>query len=147
MSRIASGFGTPLCADECTSRMERIFYARLLIEIDITSPLPKTIKVVDSNGEVFDQAIEYEWWPQYCPTCCQIGHICNVKPLKQAPKQNKPKQTKNESKQNQQIWINKQDQPAAGTETVTHTGNEEGWKQVKGKSASKRLVVTSQEED
>ena len=49
------------------------------------------------------------------------------------------------SKKNQQIWINKQDQPAVGTEFVTHIVNDEGWKQVKGKSTSKHLVGTSQE--
>ena len=63
-------------------------------------------------------------------SCCQIGHICNVKPHKQALKQNKPKQTKSMSKKNQQIWINKQDQPAVGTEArpevVTHIVNDEG---------------------
>lgn len=98
---------------------------------------------------MFDQAIECEWCLQFCPSFCQIGPICNVKPHKQALKQNKPKQTKSRSKKNQQIWINKQDQPAVGTEAgpevVTHIVNDEGWKQVKGKSTSKHLVGTSQE--
>lgn len=98
---------------------------------------------------MFDQAIECEWCLQYCQSCCQTGPICNVKPHKQALKQNKPKQTKSRSKKNQQIWINKQDQPAVGTEArpevVTHIVNDEGWKQVKGKSTSKHLVGTSQE--
>lgn len=92
MSRIGNGLGTPLGADDCTSRMKRISYARVLIEMDITMPLPTKLKIMDPNGSIFDQNIDYEWWPKYCPTCCQIGHICKVQSLKPVQKLNTAKQ-------------------------------------------------------
>lgn len=63
-------------ADECTTRMERISYARLLVEMDVTIPLPNSIKVMDTQGKVFEEQIWYDWRPQQCATCCLIGHDC-----------------------------------------------------------------------
>lgn len=70
-------------ADECTSNIERISYARLLVEIDVTRELQKKIKVLDPTGRTFEQKVEYDWEPQYCPVCLVIGHKCgsdNPKP-------------------------------------------------------------------
>ncbi|PHU09900.1 hypothetical protein BC332_21760 [Capsicum chinense] len=110
LSRIASGLGNPLCTDDCTSRMERISYVRVLLEIDITVSLPTKLKVMDPNGYIFDQNINYEWWPKYCPTCCQIGHVCKVQPPNPVPKQNPTKQGKKDPK-GVMIWKSKKAQP------------------------------------
>lgn len=37
--------GVPLFADECTSKQQRITFARLLIEVDLTKELPQQVKV------------------------------------------------------------------------------------------------------
>ncbi|XP_075110496.1 uncharacterized protein LOC142181498 [Nicotiana tabacum] len=50
LSRIGSGLGIPVYADECTTKVERISYARILVEIDITKPLPTRILVKDLSG-------------------------------------------------------------------------------------------------
>ncbi|KAM3218971.1 hypothetical protein P3L10_023502 [Capsicum annuum] len=110
LSRIASGLGNPLCTDDCTSRMERTSYVRVLLEIDTTMSLPTKLKVMDPNGYIFDQNINYEWWPKYCPTCCQIGHVCKVQPPKPVPKQNSVKQGKKDPK-GVMIWKSKEAQP------------------------------------
>ncbi|XP_070036989.1 uncharacterized protein [Nicotiana tomentosiformis] len=47
LSKIGSGLGKPIYADECTSKAERISYSRLLIEMDVSRPLPGTIKLKD----------------------------------------------------------------------------------------------------
>lgn len=39
LSMIDNVLGNPVCADECTSKQQRISYARMLIEVDITKPL------------------------------------------------------------------------------------------------------------
>ncbi|XP_019255064.1 PREDICTED: uncharacterized protein LOC109233643 [Nicotiana attenuata] len=84
LSKIGSGLGKPLYADTCTTVADRISYARVLIEMDITRTLPGTIKLIDPNGKVIEQMVQYDWKPQYCQTCCQTGHSChNMKVQKQ----------------------------------------------------------------
>ncbi|XP_019239960.1 PREDICTED: uncharacterized protein LOC109219951, partial [Nicotiana attenuata] len=90
LSKIESGLGKPLYADACTTVTDRISYARVLIEMDITRTLPGTIKLIDTNGKVIEQMVQYDWKPQYCQTCCQIGHSCHNK---EAQKQDVGQQT------------------------------------------------------
>ncbi|XP_070008005.1 uncharacterized protein [Nicotiana sylvestris] len=54
LSRIASGLGYPIYADECTTNTSKIFYARVLIEMDISKELPKCIKIQDPAGKEFE---------------------------------------------------------------------------------------------
>ncbi|KAG5620751.1 hypothetical protein H5410_005969 [Solanum commersonii] len=54
-SRISSGLGVPLYADECTTMVERISFARVLVEIDVARELPKKLKVEDPNWRGFEQ--------------------------------------------------------------------------------------------
>ncbi|KAH0776135.1 hypothetical protein KY290_007546 [Solanum tuberosum] len=67
LSRSCSGLGIPLFADECTTQVDRVSYARVLIEMDISQKLPADIKVEDPNGKEFNQKVVYEWVPAYCP--------------------------------------------------------------------------------
>lgn len=60
MSSIDSTLGNPLFADDCTTNVARISYARILIEMYITRPLPKCVKVKDPKGVVFEQEVTYE---------------------------------------------------------------------------------------
>lgn len=54
MTRIGSGLGNPLYADYCTTKIQRISYAHMLIEMDVTKPLPQLmIMVEDPNGRIF----------------------------------------------------------------------------------------------
>lgn len=64
-------------------------FARVLIEMDVARELPKKLKVEDPNGRMFEQAVHYEWAPEYCDKCLQVGHKCHGKegirpPRKQA---------------------------------------------------------------
>ncbi|XP_070026452.1 uncharacterized protein [Nicotiana sylvestris] len=69
LSRIRSGLGVPLYVDECTTKVEQISHARILIEMDVSRELPAMIKVLDPNGRIFEQEVEYDWVPAYCPHC------------------------------------------------------------------------------
>uniref|UniRef100_A0A0V0H2Y5 Putative ovule protein n=1 Tax=Solanum chacoense TaxID=4108 RepID=A0A0V0H2Y5_SOLCH len=66
LSRFGSALGVPLYADECTTNIERISYARLLVEMDVTRKLPEKLKVLDLNGKLLEQAVEYDWVPEFC---------------------------------------------------------------------------------
>ncbi|KAF3660749.1 hypothetical protein FXO37_13261 [Capsicum annuum] len=70
LSRISSGLGAPLYTEERTTRLERISYARLLVEMDITRSLPNTLLVLDPNGKKSDdspkskrQLVPYKYGP------------------------------------------------------------------------------------
>ena len=66
LSRIASAVGVPIFADECTTKKTRISYARMLIEVNVTKPIPQKITVMDPNGRTFMQDVVTEWKPLYC---------------------------------------------------------------------------------
>ncbi|XP_009774916.1 uncharacterized protein [Nicotiana sylvestris] len=76
VSRIGNGLGIPIYSDECTTKVERIYYARLLVEMDIIKDMLRVIKVIDPTGKVFEQQVAYDWIPEYCHTCLQVGHVC-----------------------------------------------------------------------
>ncbi|XP_075076839.1 uncharacterized protein LOC142163451 [Nicotiana tabacum] len=45
LSRISSGSGIPLYADTCTTQIDQISYARVLVEVNVTKELPRSIKM------------------------------------------------------------------------------------------------------
>lgn len=61
LSRIGSMIGAPLFADECTTKQQRITFARLRIEVNVTKELPKTINIEDMNGRIIEQKVHFEW--------------------------------------------------------------------------------------
>ncbi|XP_019242636.1 PREDICTED: uncharacterized protein LOC109222774 [Nicotiana attenuata] len=85
LSKIGSALGNPIYADECTTGAVRISYARLLVEMDVTKPLPRQVKLQDPKGKEMMQEVEYDWEPKYCSKCLKIGHDCseNRKPIQQ----------------------------------------------------------------
>ena len=48
LTRVGSLLGVPLYADECTTAQLRVSFARVLVEMDITSPLPDVIWIEDA---------------------------------------------------------------------------------------------------
>lgn len=79
LSRIASVLGTPMFADECTTKQSRISYARMLIKINVNRPLPDEITVIDPKGKYFQQHVTYDWKPEFCGVCQVVGHKCREK--------------------------------------------------------------------
>ncbi|CAK8541935.1 unnamed protein product [Lathyrus sativus] len=77
LNKIGSALGNPIMTDECTANRLRVSYARILVEMDITKELPKTITIGDNEGEKIQQPIEYEWKPQFYSKCQKIGHRCD----------------------------------------------------------------------
>ncbi|KAH0712497.1 hypothetical protein KY289_008456 [Solanum tuberosum] len=80
LSKIAGSLGNPLYADECTSQTSRISFARILVEVDVTRPLAKVIKIKYPKGRIVEQKVWYEWKPMFCQKCLQVGHSCVDKP-------------------------------------------------------------------
>lgn len=60
LSKIGSKLGQPLYVDECTTQASSISFARILVKMDITKKLPKSTKIHDAKGKVFEQQVVYE---------------------------------------------------------------------------------------
>ncbi|XP_055800952.1 uncharacterized protein LOC129870258 [Solanum dulcamara] len=75
LSRIASVIGVLIHADECTAKQTRISYVRMLIEVNVTQPLPDKIAVMDPHEKVFEQEVLYNWKPKFCPKFSMVGHV------------------------------------------------------------------------
>ena len=74
LSKIGSLLGTPLYADQFTVRKERLGYARILVEMEISGEFPESVTLIDEEGLEYTQAIEYEWRPILCTICKGDGH-------------------------------------------------------------------------
>lgn len=80
LSKIESSLGKPLYADKCTTHVSSISLARILVEVDVTRPLLKMIKIHDPKGKVIEYQIWYDWKPLYCQKCLQVGYPCITAP-------------------------------------------------------------------
>lgn len=78
LERIASFLGKSMCTDCLTAKGERISYARLLIEMDITQTLPEVVNVEESDDGIWNQKIEYEWKPILCHNVCSLDIIMST---------------------------------------------------------------------
>nr|XP_009612570.1 uncharacterized protein LOC104105862 [Nicotiana tomentosiformis] len=94
LGRLASYIGKPLCTDKLTAHCDRVSYARVLIKIDVTQPLPDVLPVIKADGNIWNQEGEYEWKPMFCQECNQYGHTTKNCQRK------KPQQVQSEKKQN-----------------------------------------------
>lgn len=74
LSKVASAIGVPLYTDGFTAKAEKISYARVLIEVDITKTLPDAV-VVETPSGPWNQPIEYDWRPKFCNHCFKLGHM------------------------------------------------------------------------
>ncbi|XP_019236113.1 PREDICTED: uncharacterized protein LOC109216415 [Nicotiana attenuata] len=86
LGRIASCLGKPICTDKLTAKEERISYARILIEMDVAQPLLESVTLEEPDGSCILQSIEYEWKPEYCQECLQIGINDQQQPRRQQKK-------------------------------------------------------------
>nr|XP_009798866.1 PREDICTED: uncharacterized protein LOC104245019 [Nicotiana sylvestris] len=161
LSKIGSTLGNPVYADECTIETMRISYARMLIEMDITRPLPRSVKVQDPKGRLIQQEVVYDWEPTYCSKCLKIGHDCAV--IKREPPQKMVQQRKvatgkqvwlrtdrNEAKEKKEAEQKKMiDTVQLGESEPTEKEvqrRDEGWITVLGKSAARAAKARQNEE-
>ncbi|XP_019267285.1 PREDICTED: uncharacterized protein LOC109244618 [Nicotiana attenuata] len=161
LSKIGSALGNPICADECTTGAVRISYARLLVEMDITKPLARQVKLQDPKGKEMMQEVEYDWEPKYCSKCLKIDHDCaeNRKPMQQQRNMQQKKATKgrmiwvradkvegNENKEKDQTKESsghQRTEPDQGRDGMQN--KEAGWITVAGKSAARATTAEQQE--
>ncbi|KAL0361152.1 UNVERIFIED_CONTAM: hypothetical protein Sradi_3799700 [Sesamum radiatum] len=78
LGKIGSRLGTPIAMDLLTRTMERVSYARILVEVDASKPLVDHVEFVLPNGVTRNQLVVYEFTPKFCTDCNRFGHIKRV---------------------------------------------------------------------
>ncbi|XP_026409193.1 uncharacterized protein LOC113304326 [Papaver somniferum] len=73
LSMIASGIGTPICSDKHTLERTRMSYARVCVEMDVTSDFPSFIPIL-FDGKELEISVEYTWKPPRCQACATFSH-------------------------------------------------------------------------
>jgi len=79
-SKLASVIGKPVHSDSPTTSITRLFYARMLVEIDLLAELPSSINITLLNGVSKPQVVLYESLLWFCKKCNTFGHsnsACN----------------------------------------------------------------------
>ena len=126
LSRICSLLGTPICADECTSRQLRVSFARVLVEMDVTKPLPKSVVLEDPQGKLIEQKVWYEWALPFCVKCQKVGHVCgeskSTDKRKNVQKQWVPKATQPAGQKNPEVVVVEPTEPEPVVQPVPPSG-------------------------
>lgn len=102
--------GKPLYTDKFTAELEKISFARVLVEADISRPLPDSVNLQTSRG-IINQQIEYDWKPKFCCDCVRFGHNsedCWLKNKQEGGEEirKQPQKQKNKNKENIK-WVPK----------------------------------------
>ncbi|KAK4398105.1 hypothetical protein Sango_1286000 [Sesamum angolense] len=74
LGKIGSRLGTPIAMDSLTMRMERVSYARILVEVDASKALVDHVEFKLPNGVTQRQPVVYEYTPKFCTECNRFGH-------------------------------------------------------------------------
>ncbi|KAK4388173.1 hypothetical protein Sango_2423900 [Sesamum angolense] len=75
LEKIGSRLGTPIAMDSLTMKMERISYARILVEVDASKPLVDQVDFMLPNGVMRSQPVVYKFTPKFCKKCNRFGHL------------------------------------------------------------------------
>jgi len=73
LREIASAVGTPLIIDNATTKRLYGHYARMLVDMDFSRKMFHEI-TVEREGYSFVVEVAYEWLPDFCSHCHNIGH-------------------------------------------------------------------------
>jgi len=74
LSKIVSKVGKPITTDKMTRTKERISFARVLVEVDVSKELVTGVEVRLPTGVVYDQLVVFEFTPKYCKKCMTFSH-------------------------------------------------------------------------
>lgn len=74
LNKLASLLGRPLRVDTATLDFRRLSVARVLVKLDVSKSPMRRLCIGDGHKGLW-QKIKYEFWPNYCSFCKQIGHL------------------------------------------------------------------------
>lgn len=77
LREISSAIGTPLIIDNATTKRLYGHYARILVDMDFSRKMFHEI-TMEREGYAFNVEVAYEWLPDFCSHCQNIGHDVTV---------------------------------------------------------------------
>nr|XP_016440454.1 PREDICTED: uncharacterized protein LOC107766217 [Nicotiana tabacum] len=96
LSKTGSLIGKPLMVGNHTLKKVGLSFARLLIEVEMDTPLPKKVYFKNERGLLMEQKVQYDWKLILCKTCKKYGHdeqVCKAKKVQQPHPKGKHKIT------------------------------------------------------
>ncbi|KAF8079843.1 hypothetical protein N665_0997s0003 [Sinapis alba] len=72
---VARELGNPKETNQYTINLVSLVLSHVKVEMDLTKPLPRTIKLLRHNGQVVIVEVDYPWVPPTCSNCSELGHI------------------------------------------------------------------------
>ncbi|XP_062085752.1 uncharacterized protein LOC133791859 [Humulus lupulus] len=82
LSALMSTIGVPILVDKVTKDRSMMQFSRVLVEIELSEDLPKSVQFLNEKGQLMEQLLEFEWLPTQCRGCKVYGHterMCNKK--------------------------------------------------------------------
>ncbi|XP_062104336.1 uncharacterized protein LOC133815521 [Humulus lupulus] len=78
LSALMSTIGVPILVDKVTKDRSMMQFARVLVEIELSEDLPKSVQFLNEKGQLVEQFLEFEWLPTQCRGCKVYGHTVKV---------------------------------------------------------------------
>ena len=75
LSKIVSKVGKPITTDKMTRTKERLSFARVLVEVDVSSEVVSDVEIRLPTGDVYHQLVISEFTPKFCRSCKSFGHV------------------------------------------------------------------------
>jgi len=75
LSKIVSKVGKPITTDKMTRTKERLSFARVLVEVDVSSEVVSDVEIRLPTGDVYHQLVISEYTPKFCSSCKSFGHV------------------------------------------------------------------------
>lgn len=63
-------------ADKHIKKQTRIFYARVIIDMDVTQELPSENDIIEPSSKLFSPKVGYDWNRVFCRKDVKYGHVC-----------------------------------------------------------------------
>jgi len=75
LSKIVSKVGKPITTDKLTRTKERLSFARVLVEVDVSTEVVTDVEIRLPTGDVYHQLVISEFTPKFCSRCKSFGHV------------------------------------------------------------------------
>ena len=67
--------GKVIRVDNATLKKDRMRFARVLVELDINGDFHDLISFPNEDDDLLSIKVLYDWKPQFCSKCQQLGHF------------------------------------------------------------------------
>lgn len=78
LHKIVAQVGDHIKKDEATRNIDKLQYARVLVEMNIDQDFPSPVNFINEVGEKTMVPMTYEWRPVRCWVCSNFGHESKV---------------------------------------------------------------------